>query len=224
MAPRLEDVALVAGEILWEAGTLGARVYFPRSGMLSMIGRMADGAAAEVGTVGDEGFAGLGVLLGGGAESTRCVVQVAGSAARTTAGALRAAVAGDGRLAALLHRYAHAYLAQVAQTAACNALHAIGPRCARWLLMTDDRAGGAAAATPPGFLLTQEYLSYMLGVRREGVSRAAHGLQAAGLIRYARGRITVLDRPGLEAAACECYGIVRDEQARVGRSGPPGGR
>jgi CRP-like cAMP-binding protein len=220
LLPRLRNVALAAGDVLSEPGARIRNVYFPRSAVMSMIGIMQNRAAAEVGTVGDEGFVGLAVLLGARSATTRCVAQIAGDAARMSASTFLACVAESAPFAALLHRYTHAFLSQVAQTAACNVLHPIGERCARWLLMTDDRATGDGVTrrdheTDAAFVLTQEYLSYMLGVRREAVSRTANRFQADGLIRYTRGRVTVLDRRGLEAASCECYALVRGEQARL---------
>lgn len=220
LSPRLTSVALTAGYVVSEADARIRHVYFPRSAMMSMVSVMANGAAAEVGTIGDEGFVGLAVLLGAQSATSRCIVQIAGDAARISSAGFRTAIRESAPLGALLRLYAHTFISQVGQTAACNGLHPLGARCARWLLMTDDRAPGvdltqSGGAGPAGFLLTQEYLSYMLGVRREGVSEAARQLQAAGLIRYVRGRITVIDRAGLEAASCECYRIVRAEQARL---------
>ncbi len=185
-------------------------VYFPQTAVFSMVREMTDGAGIEVGTIGREGVVGASVLAGAISMSTRCIVQIPGRAWRITTPALRAAVArsldgghapadGTAILWDLLARYAQALFEQVTQTAACNRLHALEQRCARWLLMTHDRVDGDE------LVLTQEFLSYMLGVRRAGVTEACGTLQRSGLIRYRHGHITVVDRAGLEAAACECY-------------------
>ena len=205
LAPYLEPVQMAHAEILAAVGARFAHVYFPETAVVSVISRMANGDAAEVGTVGNEGMAGISVFLGRGTSPHETVVQVAGAGVRASAAVLSDGAQRHPVLRRLLNQYTQEYLTQVAQTAACNRLHAIEPRCARWLLMTHDRVGGAAE-----FALTQEYLAVMLGVRRGGVTVAAGALQSAGLIRYRRGGIRVLDRVGLEAAACECYGVVRD--------------
>jgi CRP-like cAMP-binding protein len=165
---------------------------------------MASGAAVEVGTIGNEGMAAIGAFLGADSSINDIFVEVPGGAVRAEAAVFAAGIDRQPALRGLLHRYTDAYLTQVAQTAACNGLHGIESRCARWLLMTHDRVWEAAR-----FSLTHEYLAMMLGVRRSGVTVAAGALRRAGRIRYSRGTIRVLDRAGLEAAACECYGIVR---------------
>ena len=205
LTPHLEPVTLAHAQILAEAGAPFEHVYFPETAVVSVIGRMANGDAAEVGTVGNEGMVGISLLLGGAASPHETVVQVAGAGARATAATLTEGADRHPVLRRVLNQYTQEYLTQVAQTAACNRLHTIEPRCARWLLMTHDRVGGAAQ-----FALTQDSLAVMLGVRRGGVTVAAGALQDAGHIRYRRGCIRVLDRIGLEAAACECYGIMRD--------------
>ncbi len=210
LAPHLEPVALGVGQVLAGPGEAFAHVYFPETAVLSVIARMADGAGVEVGTVGNEGLAGVSVLLDTEASPNETLAQIPGAALRVPAAAFTAAVDARPGLRRLLHRYAQAYLTQVAQGAACNRLHGIEARCARWLLMTHDRVGGADA-----FPLTQEFLAIMLGVRRAGVTVAAGALQDAGLIRYRRGGIRVLDRAGLGAAACECYGVVRRQFDRL---------
>ena len=185
-------------------------LYFPQTAVFSMVREMTDGAGIEVGTIGREGVVGGSVLAGATSMSTRCIVQIPGRAWRIAAPALRAAAAqsllddhkkpdGGVNLWDLLQRYAQALFEQVTQTAACNRLHALEQRCARWLLMTHDRVDGDELA------LTQEFLSYMLGVRRAGVTEACGTLQRSALIRYRHGHITVVDRAGLEAATCECY-------------------
>lgn len=210
LTPHLEPVSLAIGQILAEPGAVLAHVYFPETAILSVINRMADGAAVEVGTVGNEGLVGLAALLEADASESQTLAQIPGTALRLPAAVLVAAVEARPALRRLVHRYTQAYLTQVAQGAACNRLHGIEARCARWLLMTHDRVGGADV-----FPLTQEFLAIMLGVRRSGVTLAAGALQDAGLIRYRRGGIRVLDRAGLEAAACECYGVVRRQFDRL---------
>lgn len=217
LATHLLPMRLENGQVLFEAGVPIRWAYFPDSAVVSIVAEMGDGAAAEAGTVGREGFAGLPVLFGVDASPLKCFVQVAGDARGISVAALRRLVREHAPLRTLLLKFAHTYLCQVAQTAACNALHPIGGRCARWLLMTDDRARGEQRLDggPGSFDLTQESLAIMLGVRREGVSSAARGLRSDGLIHFSRGRVTVLDRQGLEKTACECYTVVRDEHRRV---------
>ena len=204
LTTQLEPVGLALGQVIANAGEPFRHVYFPETAVFSVISRMADGAAVEVGTVGNEGMAGVAVFLGADASANETVAQIPGAAGRVESARFAEGAATRPGLRRLLSRYTEAYLTQVAQTAACNRLHGIEARCARWLLMTQDRVGEAAR-----FPLTQEYLAIMLGVRRGGVSLAAGALRAAGLIRYSRGAIRVVDRAGLEKAACECYGIVR---------------
>ena len=210
LAARLEPVTLEIGHVIAAVGEPFRHGYFPGTAVLSVISRMRDGAAVEVGTVGNEGMGGIGVLLDAGPGLNETVTQIPGVASRIATRTLLAGLDTHPALRHLLHRYAAAYLTQVAQTAACNGLHGIEARCARWLLMTHDRVDEA-----PRFPLTQEYLGIMLGVRRSSVSIAAGALRDAGLIRYSRGAIRVLDRAGLEAAACECYGIVRRDFDRL---------
>ena len=217
VTPHLVSVRLEYGEVVAEAGVPMRWAYFPDSAVFSIVAEMSDGSVAEAGTVGREGFVGLPLVLGVVAAPFKCFVQGAGEARRISASALRQLVQEHASLRSLLLKCAHSFLCQVAQTAACNALHPIGERCARWLLMTDDRARGEASldGAPASFDLTQEALAYMLGVRREGVSSAARGLRSAGLIQFSRGRVTVIDRRGLEKAACECYAVIRSEHQRV---------
>jgi CRP-like cAMP-binding protein len=210
LRPHLTIVSLRSGQNVIKPSARVRYVYFPQTAVFSVISVMRDNRAAEVGTVGNEGFVGLSVFLGADSMPSECLAQVAGDASRMEADAFRGAVAGSPALAALMGRYTQAFMVQVAQTAACNALHSLGQRCARWLLMTDDRV-----ANGHGFELTQQYLSYMLGVRREGVSGAAKLLQEAGLIRYSRGHVVITDRPGLEKKSCECYAVVRAEHDRI---------
>jgi CRP-like cAMP-binding protein len=203
LAPRLERVVLEVGHVLAAPGEPFAHVYFPETAIASVVNRMADGAGVEVGTIGNEGMVGVAAYLDAEASEAETFIQLPGPALRVPAAVITEAAARPG-VRRLFNRYTQAFLTQVAQGAACNRLHHLEARCARWLLMTHDRVGGA-----DGFPLKQEFLALMLGVRRTGVTLAAGALQDAGLIRYRRGGIRVLDRAGLEAASCECYGIVR---------------
>jgi CRP-like cAMP-binding protein len=202
-APHLERVELEIGHVLAAPGEPFAHVYFPETAIASVVNRMADGAGVEVGTIGNEGMVGMAAYLDAEASEAETFIQLPGPALRVPAGVITEA-AGRPGVRRLFNRYTQAYMTQVAQGAACNRLHHLEARCARWLLMTHDRVGGADS-----FPLKQEFLALMLGVRRTGVSLAAGSLQDAGLIRYRRASIRVLDRAGLEAASCECYGIVR---------------
>jgi CRP-like cAMP-binding protein len=201
---QLEAVTLELGEMLAAADEPYRHIYFPETAVVSVINRMSDGGAAEVGTIGNEGMAGIASYLEAAPSRSESVVQIAGTAFRVPVATFLRGMRERPLMLRLLNRYTLAYLAQVEQTAACNRLHGIEVRCARWLLMTHDRIG-----QPAEFPLTQEYLAIMLGVRRSGVSVAAGSLRDAGLIRYSRGVIRVSDRDGLEHAACECYGVVR---------------
>ena len=210
LLPSLKRVSLASGQAISAALEPSRVVYFPETAVLSLVVVMADGAAVEAATVGNEGVAGLSAFLVTGAMSTQALAQIAGDAQRIRAPALLRVITTSRSAGVLFRRYTQAFVNQLAQSVACNRLHSIEQRCARWLLMTHDRVGGASS-----FDLTQEFLSYMLGVRREGVSGAAHSLQKRGLIRYRRGRVSVLDRLRLERAACECYGVTRDDYERL---------
>jgi CRP-like cAMP-binding protein len=209
IAPQLEAVTMKAGDVLAAENQPFAHVYFMSTGVASVTNKVS-GGTVEVGTVGNEGLAGLSVYLDGGGIPSRTFVQVPGDGKRMTAAAFAEGVEERPRLQKILKRYVQAYLIQVAQTAACNRAHSVEERCARWLLMTHDRVGGSQT-----FPLTHQFLAYMLGVRRAGVTVAAGILQKAGLIQYTRGSITISDRAGLEAASCECYGIVADHVDRL---------
>ena len=208
ISSHLTPVSLKLRDVLAEANEPFRHVYFPETSVASMVNRVG-GGTVEVGTVGNEGMAGLSAFLDGGAAPSQTFAQIAGEAKRMPAGVF--AVGADERpgLRRLINRYTQAFLTQVAQTAACNRAHEVQERCARWLLMTHDRVGGDT------FTLTHEFLSFMLGVRRAGVTVAAGTLQKAGLIRYSRGKVTVLDRSGLEEASCECYGVVQEHYDRL---------
>jgi CRP-like cAMP-binding protein len=184
-------------------------VYFPESGVISMVNTMTDGTTIEVGTIGSEGMAGLGIFLGVTTVVGHTFVQVPGTGWRLEADTLRKLLQGLDSLTSGLGRYTQALFTHVAQGAACNRAHPVERRCARWLLLTHDRVNGDE------FALTQEFLAQMLGVRRAGVSEAASVLQRAGYIAYTRGVIQVLDRRGLETASCECYEVIRREIDRL---------
>ena len=205
LLPRLKSVNLVLGEELYESGDAIRYVYFPNDSIISLISEVSETSWLEVGMVGNEGMAGLSVFMGVGWSPTHALVQGSGTAMRMSSASIRTEANRLGSLHRLLHRYSHSLLTQVAQSSACNRFHLVDARLARWLLMTNDRLGATE------FPLTQEFLSSMLGVRREGVSKAAGALQAANLIRYSRGMITLLNRRGLEAKSCECYAIIKAE-------------
>jgi len=205
LLPKLKIVNLVFGEALYESGDAIKYVYFPNDSIISLISELSETSGLEVGMVGNEGMAGLPVFMGVSLSSTRALVQGSGTAMRMSSAAVRTEANRLGILHHLLHRYSHSLLTQVSQTSLCNSFHLVDARLARWLLMTNDRLGADE------FPLTQEFLSNMLGVRREGVSKAAGALQAARLIRYSRGMISLLNRRGLEAKSCQCYAIIKAE-------------
>jgi CRP-like cAMP-binding protein len=209
LRPQLEAVPLGVKELMCETDEPIPHVYFPTGGVISLVTPLAEGAAVELATVGREGMVGLAVFLGADTMPSRACVQVPGEALRMGAGAFRAEVWRGGALVRLLNRYAHAFFHQAALALACNGVHPAERRCARTLLQTQDRVGADQ------FLLTQEFLAQMMGVRRPRASEAAGVLREAGLIRYARGRMTILDRPGLESASCECYGVIEREFDRL---------
>lgn len=202
---HFEEIPLVFEEILYRPSVLVSDVYFPNSGIVSLLAGITERSTLEVGLVGREGMVGLGVFLGVNSSLNRAVVQGVGSAMKMKATALRKECNNGGILPRLLQRYSHSVLTQVTQSAVCNQFHSVNARLARWLLMTHDRMGDDE------FQLKQEFLSNMLGIRREGVSRAASQLQKRKLIRYSRGRLKVLDRAGLEATSCGCYEIIKAE-------------
>jgi CRP-like cAMP-binding protein len=180
-------------------------VYFPNNSIISLISELSETSGLEVGMVGNEGMAGLAVFMGATLSPTRAMVQGSGTAMRMSSAAVRTEANRLGSFHHLLHRYSHSLLTQVSQSSTCNRFHLVDARLARWLLMTRDRLGAEE------FPLTQDFLSKMLGVRREGVSKAAGALQAAKLIRYRRGVITILNRRSLEAKSCQCYSIIKAE-------------
>ncbi len=205
----LEPVTLTFGEILYEPGKTIQHVYFPNDALVSLLS-LADGhLALEVGMVGHEGMVGAPVALGINISPVRALVQGTGTSLRMTSARFRKELDACPPLQRVLYRYVHVLMAQVTQTAACNRFHVVEKRLARWLLMTIDRVGKNQ------FLLTQEFLSHMLGVRRVGVTKAAGILQKRKLISYSRGNITILDRAGLEAFSCGCYRAVKDTYEHI---------
>jgi CRP-like cAMP-binding protein len=196
---RLRPVPLAFKTVLYQPNGPIDYVYFPTRGVLSAIAIMANGDAIEVGTIGNEGVSGLAVLFGVEQSPTQVIVQVAGEALRIETAALQAEAMPGSPLQELLIRHHHAFHHQVAQSAACNGLHKVQQRACRWLLLTQDRVGSDVVP------LTHEFLAIMLGVRRASVSEVLKPLQDQGLVRSDRSKFTILDRPGLEAACCECY-------------------
>ena len=209
LLPLLRPCPLEFKRVLNEPQSAIDYVYFPSQGVVSAVTLMEDGTVIEVATVGNEGMVGLNAFLGDEESPNRQVVQVPGESLRMEAQDLRAETSRDSPLRHLLVRYNTAFLKQISQAVACNGLHNVQQRCCRWVLMTHDRAQSDE------FLLTHEFLSHMLGVRRMSVTDVLKPLRDAGLIRNQRGRITVLDRPGLEAAVCECYRTVQDTFDRL---------
>jgi CRP-like cAMP-binding protein len=205
LLPHLQEIPLILEETLYQPGDLISDVYFPNSGIVSLLAGEPGRFTLEVGLVGSEGMVGLPIFMGITTSRNHAVVQGQGFAARMKAVTFRKECNNGSALSRVMRRYTHSLLTQITQSAVCNQFHSIDARLARWLLMTHDRMG------QDEFPLTQEFLSHMLGVRREGVSRAASGLQRRKLIAYSRGRLKVLDRPGLEATSCGCYEIIRDE-------------
>lgn len=209
LRPHLEPVALEYRKSLYQADKKIEFVYFIETGVGSLVNTMANGQAAEVGTIGNEGFVGLPLVLGDERAPTSVYVQVPGVGMRMTAALFKKELARSASMQVVMLRYVHALFNQVAQSAACNHFHSLEQRCCRWLLMTRDRMHADE------FMLTQEFLAMMLGVQRPGVSIAAAGLQRAGLLTYKRGNVTILDGPGLKKLSCECYGVSKREFDRL---------
>jgi CRP-like cAMP-binding protein len=206
----MEQIPIEPHDMLHRPGEPMRNVYFPLRGVVSLMTPMEDGSFVETATVGYEGMVGIHAFLGGGLiGNAQAMGQVPGEALRMNADHFRAEVDGGGKLRQVMFAYCQALIAQISQGVACNGVHLIQERCARWLLESHDRAGSDE------FLLTHEFLSGMLGVRRPSVTVAARTLQNAGVIQYTRGRITVKDRQGLEEASCECYRVIRTEYQRL---------
>lgn len=209
LAPHLELVPMPLGAVLCESGGCLRHAYFPTDCIVSLLCIMEDGASAEIAMVGNEGFFGISLFMGGETTTSRAVVQSAGHSYRLAAQHLKNEFNHGGPIQHLLLHYTQALITQVAQTAVCNRHHSVEQQLCRWLLLSLDRLSGNELS------MTQELIANMLGVRREGVTQAAGKLQRAGLIEYCRGHIKVLNRPGLEACACECYLVVKKEFDRL---------
>ncbi|GKS90639.1 Crp/Fnr family transcriptional regulator [Acidovorax sp. SUPP2539] len=206
--PLIDVLELPLGQVLYESGAAVRHIYFPSTAIVSLLYVMEDGSSAEIAVVGREGVVGISLFMGGGSILSRAVVQSAGRAFRIRADRIRGDVANPAILPLLL-RYIQALITQMSQTAVCNRHHMLDQQLCRWLLLSLDRLEGST------LVMTQELIAGMLGVRREGVTEAAMKLQKAGLIRYSRGRIEVLDRPALEQRSCECYAVVKREYDRL---------
>lgn len=205
----LKLVPLPLGDVLYESGSQLRHVYFPTTAIVSLLYQLADGASAEIAVVGNEGIIGVSLFMGGETTPSRAVVQSAGHGYELAGNLLKDEFTQGGVMQHLLLRYTQALITQMAQTAVCNRHHSLDQQLCRWLLLSLDRLSGNE------LVMTQELIANMLGVRREGVTEAAGNLQAAGLIEYSRGHITVVDRPGLEARTCECYAVVKKESDRL---------
>lgn len=209
LEPHLESIPLSLGSVIYEANDTLSHVYFPTTAIVSLLYTMENGASAEMGVVGCDGVVGIAVFMGGDTTPSRAVVQIAGDALRLELQYFRDEFKRIGELHRLLLLYTQALLTQFSQTAVCNRLHSVDQRLCRCLLLSHDRVQSNELA------MTQELISKILGVRREGISVAAHQLQDAGLIRYSRGHITIVDRAGLESRVCECYQVVKSECDRL---------
>jgi CRP-like cAMP-binding protein len=207
--PELESVDMPLGQVLYESGNTLSHVYFPITSIVSLLYVMENGASAEIAVVGNEGLVGISLFMGGGSTPSRAVVQSAGRGLRLAGKIMKDEFNKNGPVLHLLLRYTQALITQMSQTAVCNRHHSLDQQLCRWLLLSLDRLQGHE------LLMTQELIANMLGVRREGVTEAALSLQADGLIRYMRGRISVLDRAGLEKRTCECYAVVKKEYDRL---------
>ena len=209
LRPDLKMVPLPLGQVLYESGSRLRQVFFPTTSIVSLLYMMADGASAEIAVVGNEGIIGVSLFMGGETTPSRAVVQSAGYAYQLTGKLLKGEFTRAGAMQHLLLRYTQALLTQMAQTAVCNRHHSLDQQLCRWLLLSLDRLSSNE------LIMTQELIANMLGVRREGVTEAAGQLHRAGLIKYSRGRITVLNRAGLEKRTCECYAVVKKESDRL---------
>jgi CRP-like cAMP-binding protein len=206
---QLESIEMPLGQVLYESGDTLSHVYFPTTAIVSLLYVMENGASAEIAVVGNEGLVGISLFMGGESTPSRAVVQSAGWGFRLKSQMLKEEFNKTGPVLHLLLRYTQALITQMAQTAVCNRHHSLDQQLCRWLLLSLDRLQNNE------LVMTQELIANMLGVRREGVTEGALKLQADGLIRYARGRITILDRAGLERRTCECYAVVKREYDRL---------
>ena len=209
LLPHLLPVSFALGEVVYESGGRQSHIYFPTTAIISLLYMMENGSSAEMGVAGNDGLVGVALFMGGNTVPNRAVVQSAGDALRMKSDVLAGEFARGGAFQRVLLRYTQALMTQMSQTAVCNRLHTVEQQLCRWLLLSRDRLEADE------LVMTQELIANMLGVRREGVTHAAQRLQESGLISYVRGRITILDRAGLEAAVCECYKVVKDEYDRL---------
>jgi CRP-like cAMP-binding protein len=209
LRPNLRQVSFSLGEVVYEFGAQLDYVFFPTTSIVSLLYTMENGASAEMGLTGNDGVVGIALFMGGGTMPNRAVVQSAGGALKMKAKVMQDEFARGGKFQQLLLRYTQALITQISQTAVCNRLHSVEQQLCRWLLLSHDRLNTNE------LVMTQELIADMLGVRREGVTVAAGRLQDAGAISYVRGRIQILDRQELEATACECYRVVKDEFDRL---------
>ena len=207
--PHLKLVTMPLGMVVYESGAALRHVYFPTNSIVSLLYVMQDGSSAEIAVVGNDGVIGVSLFMGGESTPSRAIVQSAGFAYRLTSNRLKQEFNRHGETLHVLLRYTQALITQMAQTAVCNRHHTLDQQLCRWLLLSLDRLSGNHLN------MTQELIANMLGVRREGVTDAAGKLQKAGVIRYSRGKITVLDRPKLEQLSCECYAVVKREADRL---------
>jgi len=207
--PHLKHVVMPFGMVLYESGAVLRHIYFPVDSIVSLLYVLSSGASAEIAVVGNEGAVGVSLFMGGETTPSRAVVQSAGSAYRLSGARLKREFDRHGQLLNVLLRYTQSLITQMAQTAVCNRHHALDQQLCRWLLLSLDRLESNELR------VTQELIANMIGVRREGVTEAAGRLQKLGVIRYSRGKITVLDRPRLEALSCECYAVVKTETDRL---------
>lgn len=218
LRPDLEHIPLALGQALYESGDPQGYVFFPTTSIVSLLYVMEDASSAEIAVVGNEGVVGIALFMGGESTTSRAVVQSAGEGFRLPAGVMSREFVKGGDLQHMLLRYTQALITQMAQTAVCNRHHSLEQQLCRWLLLSLDRLPSNELS------MTQELIANMLGVRREGVTEAAGKLQAAGLIHYSRGKITVLDRARLEAKVCECYAVVKREYDRLLPTQPHAGK
>jgi len=207
--PLLEHTELSLGQVLYESGCTLSHVYFPATAIVSLLSVLENGDCADTAVVGSEGVVGIPLFMGGESTPSRAVVQTAGRGYRLSAHAIKESFQGNTPVMHLMLRYTQALITQMSQTAVCNRHHTLDQQLCRWLLLSFDRLSGNELA------MTQQSIANMLGVRREGVTEAALKLQAAGIIKYSRGQIALLDRPGLERRACECYAVVKNEYERL---------
>jgi CRP-like cAMP-binding protein len=216
LVPALEPLRMELGQALYESGGAQGYVYFPTSSIVSLLYVLENGSSAEIAVTGCEGLVGISLFMGGETTPSRAVIQSGGDGYRLRASVLKQQFERGGPLQLLLLRYTQALITQMTQTAVCNRHHSVDQQLCRWLLLSLDRLPANR------LVMTQELIANMLGVRREGVTEAAGKLQADGLIEYGRGRITVIDRPGVEARVCECYAVVKREYDRLLPAGERG--